>query len=371
MGSLNDRIVLFLGAGASKDAGYPVMDEFLDNLKNLYANPSVSSRNTRNHAFEALLAYRQVLRTVRDYARSDFDNIETLYSTAEMYALACPNETISVMGKPLPAKELPDMIAEAIWEVYRYVGDIRQAPKGSGPLTQLLERIESKATGRRANELIRRITVITTNYDLVAERSVYASNISCTYGSSSFRSFLEGLVGREGGLKVLKLHGSINWFADSDGVICDATMTRAQSGDRSSTFLLPKVQLPDYEIERERIPFIVPPTFSKRADQPLLKEIWTEAVQDLCKARFIGFVGYSFPRTDTFVNHLLNVGLQHNSDLRAVVIVNPDASVIDHAQVDVFDSVFAQRRLLGIQDAFNSKVSLDGVVKKMKAVDVL
>ena len=116
---LNDKIVVFMGAGASAHAGYPVMDRFLEVLRSLQADRTTHQSSRGSFAFQVLLGFRARVGSVRDYVSADFDNIEALYSTAEMFALAYPDEILVVGGRKIPAKDIPEQIALAIWEIYR------------------------------------------------------------------------------------------------------------------------------------------------------------------------------------------------------------------------------------------------------------
>jgi hypothetical protein len=88
----------------------------------------------------------------------------------------------------------------------------------------------------------------------------------------------------------------------------------------------------------------------------LLKGVWAEAIAAIKSAKMLVFIGYSFPRTDTFLHQLLHVGLLGNSDLRRVIVVNPDAEVAQYAKSQVFNDVFSSRRLEVLPSFFDHKV---------------
>ncbi len=100
---LRDKIVFFLGAGASRYLGYPLMGTFLDEMKTAFGT---GGGKPRTKAFEALLHFRGELSRVRNYVNTDFDNIEALYSAAEMYCIGRAEETIDVAGETITRDEL-------------------------------------------------------------------------------------------------------------------------------------------------------------------------------------------------------------------------------------------------------------------------
>ena len=166
----NDKIVIFLGAGASVNAGYPLMDEFLNTLKESFPTGNDEYAERRRQAFETLLAFRTELNSVRNYVSADFDNIETLYSSAELFSLVYPERKLTVCGKPVLGLEIPRQIALAIWEIYRsppYKEPYQHTNGHHHGLFNAMSRFTRDAGGVPA--LRERVVFITTNYDLLVE----------------------------------------------------------------------------------------------------------------------------------------------------------------------------------------------------------
>jgi hypothetical protein len=86
-------------------------------------------------------------------------------------------------------------------------------------------------------------------------------------------------------------------------------------------------------------PFIVPPTWSKRIADTPAAAVWKKAVEEMKEAFQIVVIGYSMPRTDTFFQYLLTLGLEENNRLHRVVIVDIDES--DDFR-DRYERVFAR-----------------------------
>lgn len=103
-------------------------------------------------------------------------------------------------------------------------------------------------------------------------------------------------------LRLLKLHGSLDWFASPDDttgttLIRWSDRRRLPSEDPSGLSSHPP----------GRAPFIVPPDANKSAHlgNPLVREMWSVARAKLAQATSVTLVGYSLPVTDTTFGGLL------------------------------------------------------------------
>lgn len=117
--------------------------------------------------------------------------------------------------------------------------------------------------------------------------------------------------------RLIKLHGSLDWFA-ARGDLTGATLMRWEPHDtqrRSSP--------------SGREPFIVPPDANKSAyfDNPPMRQMWADARAALGSAAEVTLVGYSLPVTDTTFSGLLADTLVHNQALVRVVDRRPDPVV--------------------------------------------
>jgi hypothetical protein len=141
---------------------------------------------------------------------------------------------------------------------------------------------------------------------------------------------------------VLKLHGSVNWYAPGLDQREDVLATLAKDGltlegepvseaegtsfvNRVSAALQRVTVYDSYDcLKREvkdGIPFLVPPTWSKTLSAPLTN-VWREAVKALRTATRIIIMGYSIPPTDLHFKYLIAAGLQENISLRKIFFVN-------------------------------------------------
>jgi hypothetical protein len=170
-----------------------------------------------------------------------------------------------------------------------------------------------------------RATVVTFNYDTLIECMV-ATPTGILGNPSEFGQLWQGVAWSEltgdlppwppgatpyGGpqqvetLRLLKLHGSLNWYwraGDSSGV----SVARR---DLPGWFGKPQ----PYEEEQRRralpgrTPFVVPPSASKSDyyANPITQEMWRQAAERLSGARRLVFMGYSLPVTDVTFSNML------------------------------------------------------------------
>ncbi|HKO18476.1 MAG TPA: hypothetical protein VJU82_06285 [Acidobacteriaceae bacterium] len=79
------KFVFILGAGASRQAGGPLMADFLDTARQLYRSDADIDKPAFKRVFDAMLDLHSM------YARAnvDLDNIEAFFGLLEMGELVC------------------------------------------------------------------------------------------------------------------------------------------------------------------------------------------------------------------------------------------------------------------------------------------
>ena len=156
---------------------------------------------------------------------------------------------------------------------------------------------------------------ITFNYDdfldeaLAQTRSwnpYWGYGFFCQSSSDTIASF-EGLE-RNSVLKLLKLHGSINWrpkLGYSSPVAIDSIA-------HLHNWPVVTVRFPPVSGHLEPEPVMVPPVLSKSSlvEQPVLRLVWSRAFSHLATAHEVTFVGYSFPTTDVAAQTLFSEALK-------------------------------------------------------------
>lgn len=127
-------------------------------------------------------------------------------------------------------------------------------------------------------------------------------------------------------LRLLKLHGSLNWYW-SPGDSTGATVARRAL---PGTYGSPHHYTEDDRQRRlpGRVPLIVPPAATKSSyyQNPITREMWQQAAVRLSRADRIVIMGYSLPLTDlTFSSMFRRAVVEGDMD---VVVVDPGAAVV-------------------------------------------
>ena len=193
----------------------------------------------------------------------------------------------------------------------------------------------------------RDLTVITFNQDLLIEKALdkmsslpryaglkwdirecYGRSFS-TFGGVGGPFFQSSTPGES--LKVLKLHGSLNWVYK----------VRSKEDPKNYIRKIPEELhcVTDVEIKtayryrqnRRRmpmIPFVVPPIYEKSSQyQEAISPIWVQAEEVLSSVERLIIFGYSFPTADFAARRLLRRSFHANNSLNKVTIIDPTASV--------------------------------------------
>jgi hypothetical protein len=327
---------LILGAGASNDAGIPLMNDFVQCMW------EISRRGRWLDTFlplEDQNIFRRAIEVTNEldqfHGRAMFDdrNIEDILSILSFNVVA---------GKKKDKDKLKDLtraIARTIELTCTVKHDGRlHVVQDEGPTIYpsfwqaLFKWYES------SRQLP---TIITFNYDLVLERSLFqvlinnkiynpddchvpfrGMEIDYHYNCFPIQRFkvlydeyFNPRNGRSKGTKlvkcdefheegtlhldILKLHGSLNFRRPH------CTNTKQPS-----------------LVDPVKDPFILPPIFNKLSSSNP-QEIWREALIRLMSTKNIVFIGYSLPRTDINMQYFLKAAIGPNIDLNRISVFDP------------------------------------------------
>lgn len=326
-GHIHGKTVYIIGAGASVDVGAPLLKDFLVSAKMLYYKGTIQDKR---ESFKLVFDWINTLRGASYYIDIDLDNIEHVFSLAEMHSQVGGND-----GKVL-CDALVDVITLTLdnsIEISARESHIEFSNSYSALAQKLKKNNGIRAShGENASENV----FISFNYDPVLDYSF--EELGVNY-------FLPGES--KSGVKLLKLHGSTNWCICS---MCEKGKNNIQSILTNNLNLVQLLDLGYRGLRNGRFPFevfgrvvkntackycqekgvlrpfIIPPTWSKRVNNGALQAVWSQIIEELKDAYQIIVIGYSMPQTDTFFQYLLTLGLQWNSVLNRVIVVNPDRS---------------------------------------------
>jgi SIR2-like domain len=345
----NDHNVYLLGAGFAAEAGLPLIKDFMNRMRDAAAwLEEQKGREREIRAIANVLDFRLRAAAAAYRVPLDVENVEDLFSLASASARGALAEDMALaiaatldFAHDDHAKRETARPREYKFYQVGVLDSSRWTKPGNWepPLRQIEDSLKS---GQIKGEWYscppyefyggimggyfnpsagdRRDTIITFNYDRTVETALRALNVvPYSYGLSGERvAFQEGnteivseQLAEEATIRVLKLHGSVNW---------------AIPGDQKLTVY------GSYNDIRERalIPALAAPTWRKDFDGQL-SDVWEIAVRSLQTATRIVIIGYSIPQTDLHFKYLLGAGLQENISLRKVLFVNPDLAQPDEA----------------------------------------
>ncbi len=319
------EVVFILGAGASKDCGAPLMNDFLDTASRIL---STNEAGDKKEDFERVFKVVSALQSVHSKAQLDLNNIESIFTSLEIANILQKLPGFRADEIPLAIASLKELIVVTLEETIKFpIYNDKICPTSSYErFSNLLRFLKEHAHPRITP------TVITFNYDIALDFAMYKNGIEPVYG-------FEPPVNPSDAVKLLKLHGSLNWAVHTDSKsIQPLTLQEYLSRygyngyDRQVTYKIRiGSQLQQYysyytKVKVDAEPVIVPPSWNKADNHQLVSVIWETAARELEEAEYIFIIGYSLPETDAFFRLLYGLGTVGDKLLKKVIIYNPDES---------------------------------------------
>ena len=227
--------------------------------------------------------------------------------------------------------------------------DIKTTPQG------LLYRIIVKYLGKGINP--NNITIITFNQDLQIEKvldriekikrwnksgkifnfpACYKINFNKITNPKTKKCFDVSIIKPEldntDGIKILKLHGSLNWYSTHNS--SKVGPNRRFKTDRPIKLtkrieIDPEMKYVGGKRKQYTFPVIVPPLTHKSAIlHNELHKIWVLAEEALNEANKIIIYGYSCPPLDFESSNLIQKSLKGKQNNKIISIINPDPNVL-------------------------------------------
>jgi len=165
-------------------------------------------------------------------------------------------------------------------------------------------------------------TFVSFNYDCLIDASLSTScpywNAATSYGfkplkpkGASYWARRNVAVDQE--VRLLKLHGSINWRETSKGISLKSRPYTRQSGTLIHFSIVPPVMNKDGELLGGH-----------------LEAVWENAFDRLCAAESVIIIGYSLPTADVLANALFAARSSLGLPLKYLVIANPSRETGHH-----------------------------------------
>lgn len=335
----SQRVSFLLGAGASKPqpSGIPTVKELL---------PQLLERARRLD--------RDDVNRLADFCdRRKIDNIEDLLTAAHLATFCSRNPTVLRLLNFLlyrgDVEESPDSLRyKSSWEIERF--EMRRSRDTAADLSSvaflqdtlqvlfgLLSSTMLPAKPNAAHEAIaeyakahRDTAVVTTNYDCCMDLALgeVSRDFSYRLEFANYRSPSEPVTN---GSRLIKLHGSLNWF------YCE-TCQEVQLIDIRQTvtnFLEDRALYPVIGVCKDcggqRRVLLVPPLAMKFDVAPPLTPLLGDAKSAFDGADVIVVVGFSFADADLYISRMVSKAMQ-NSPRQRLVIADPDGRVVDRVR---------------------------------------
>lgn len=325
------KTVFILGAGASCEYGLPLISNFLERSKEL---------NDRTNASEYKENYKKVTQAIANLQNVNSKSFINIYNIEEVFSAFEMGRLINKLPGISTKEEIEQILVSTKRLIYETLdkSTALMIPSRSEPpdacigYKRLVEFINKKN-----RENIDACSVITFNYDLLLDYALYKQKLKVSYCLNEINEDKENQV------KLMKLHGSLNWFMQenekNDVVslylddIFEDTKYYLNTGGEDKTFYIDPIKWlsgKNYRYNGKSIipeAILVPPTFNKMEKNERIVNVWRQASLELTKAENILICGYSHPETDIFFKYLFALGISGDSIIKNFVVYDPETEI--------------------------------------------
>ncbi|SMG13000.1 SIR2 family protein [Sphingobacterium psychroaquaticum] len=338
-----NKTVYVLGAGFSMDAGAPSQANLVKAIYDLKGNKKYSSKRLSfiNKWIEEFDNFLKNGLCVSDEERFYY-TLEDVYTPIDK----CISENASFRGHTIKyLQELRDNLNRLITLAIRE--SIDKSSNSKKPIDDFANFIVNTSRGRLENEKEDKISIITTNWDIMLDNKIYELLFSeakkakkdfigvvdyCCYLSSldeHDNSVKPGLyaLGKGGyNVKILKLHGSLNWMQCPKCQRLYVKFYRRFNGgyvfNKKYCRHCERNFKQNKDISNKLEMNLIMPTFLKNLNNIQNKLIWQNAGIELSEADKIVFIGYSLPQADFEFKQLLSRMIKNEAKIEVYLIEN-------------------------------------------------
>jgi len=320
--SENDKVLFFIGAGASKPSpsNIPTVNELL---------PELWKKSSRLET--------KPLEKLQTWCRENsIENIEEMLTavTISNFIIKSPkvhgllNSVLYPEWKSIKEISIRDIDAVLLLDnmlntfFSLLVGTMLQAKPNA--IHQAIAGYAKKNNN---------VDILTTNYDSCLDQSLDESSIKYNYVFNT--------ADRTDTLSLVKMHGSINWFycdtCQSVYLPSIASVAEAIKKDipYAVTGMCRQCNAP---VEQ----FIIPPVAHKYLTHPPIVQVWDRGRKTLEEAKLFVIIGYSFADADDYIAKMLVKSVGQSPD-KNIVVIDIDEKAINRCRtfiklhVDAFD----------------------------------
>ena len=283
-------VVYVVGAGRSAGLGFPTIAGLL---------PQLWERLGREGANDLADVVRFHHPDFNDSRHDTYPTIEQLMS--EMKANTDLFDSTRPATGGFTSDELRHRQSKLLHELATWFHDLKKCALTSKPdwLDQLVAAMKNEEAA-----------IISFNWDLILDELLFGNDLN----KASY-----GLDRRRTGVKLIKPHGSLNWYRDDAAGPLKEGKKFALTGDKTKgVFAFRPLRAPISRKGRQYMPLIVPPVYAKQFEGPLFRKLWQEAVRVLSTASEVRFLGFSLAEADFHARFVLRCGFynQENGQLK-------------------------------------------------------
>ena len=332
------KIVYVVGAGFSVEAKAPSQEALVKEIFNLHdINPRIFEPNKINE--------------FKDFLNDTLNIPSNLHNTIPLEDIFTPLDSCianNISFRNLTVSEL--MIKRQL--VFELIGLTLQELLRNSPkkyIDDFAKHVVQSAKSRMNNNYRKKdpISIVSTNWDILLDNSLYneiqkSGELGvvdyCCYISSydtddeTVKPGLE-ILGKGGfNVKLLKLHGSLNWLQCPKCHRIYVKFNRKIAMNPFGNINKPTCRHCDNnfgeQISHDLIANLIMPTYLKDLSNPQYKIIWQNAGIEFSEAKKIVFIGYSLPQADFEMRQLLSRMVDTNTEIEVVNWKNPDKPYI-------------------------------------------
>lgn len=290
---MKNKTIFVLGAGFSKEAGFPLTNEFTDKkrISKFRKNLNKTEQKRLDNVTEYFLD-----RIDNKYCEDSIESVLNHISVADYLDMEATRDG----EESYPSSEI---FRDVLWY-----------------LVKLLENDSKCKIPKEYEKFVKHVysnqfSIISFNYDLIIETILHKLNANCDYGIDT--------APIENSTLLMKMHGSVNW------TYCTKCKQFVFYPDyQTSKVLANKSKCPTCKTVNLE-PIIIPPILYKDnfykhpLYEDLIRQLWGFANDELVSANKVIFIGFSMSETDAYARELFKFSSNMNDSAKYEIVTRP------------------------------------------------
>ena len=316
------KTVFVIGAGFSKEAGFPLTEEFTDEEKITKIRSNLNE--TERQRLDKVTGYF-LNRIQEKYCKDNIESVLNHIAVADYLAM----EATTNDAETYPSSQI---FSDLLWYIARV---LKESAKSTVPVEY--EKFVKYAYDNKC-------PVISFNYDLIIEEALRKLNIECDYGFDT--------IPIDNSLFLMKMHGSVNWAFCSkceNVVIFSGYEASNIVGGTSKCSVCNECTLETIIIP----PILYKDTFYKHPRyEDLIRQLWGFANDELVEADKVVFIGFSMAETDAYAQELFKFSSNMNKNVKYHLVTRPKSDKGIDNLVDRYEEVLVGNSIEVIKKPF-------------------